>query len=289
MLATAHVPLEKPYSHISHKSDLITDPKLVARLLNVDEKTARGLVDLDRGPPGGKMQTLGLQHVVNKSEQYIVTPEGLKAASILFPIDLEERVSNPRHIEKPSYLEIEAIWDTTPLLHGDGNNILGDNCNLFFGEKELKIPIVQATDATLAYYGATLIEQGDELQFQTDLYPLFRMNIEQSYVADFIMSDAGGGLYLEYHNDKPHFHLNVKGEGFYLLAKWNENRSKLQITGFQIPHGQGVYTKGGGIHCDSCLIGDWLVGYTVAHDFSTASWKISSENPSKVGLIPVFE
>lgn len=239
---------------------------------SISPDVVRSLLEVNRGTAGANMTTLGLAMAVTNTETYTLkgsTLKPLSSASASRVVDLETKASNPPRIETPLHLEIQAIWDDKTLISGSGNNILGGNGRLILEPSLIEIPSVEATDALLGYYGATLIEQDDIIHFPDEEFPLFVMEVGDRYVEDTLMTDAGGGFYLEYHHDKPHFHLPMRGSGNYLLAKWSEDHTKLQITGFRIPDGKAVYSKKGAIHCDAALTGDLLVGYSVAKDCST--------------------
>lgn len=237
---------------------------------------------VDRGAEGANMTTEELSLVVTKSQVYRVEEEGLAiSTSALEAIDLEDRAVHPEKVEVPPYLEVQARWDQTPQESGEGNNILGDNGILTLPSDILSVPCVEATNETLAYYGATLIRKGEVVRFPDEAFPIFRMTVGERYVDEFVMNE-GGGLYLEFHHDKPHFHMMFQGGGCYILARWNEDKTKLQITGFKIPDGYAVYTKKGAIHCDAALTGDLLVGYDQAVDSSTVLLRSTSNMKTKI-------
>lgn len=263
----------------------VTDRKILSfekakeALPEYSSKTLKALLNIDRGSPGKNMKTLGLVIGVNNSENYELSQSEVRLSKQMFPIDLEVKASTPRHTEVPSFLEIEAIWDKNPISSGEGNNILGDNGRLLIKEDLIRIPTVRATDPLLAYYGATLINPGEAIRFPDPTsYPLFYMEIGQDYFQDFVQSAEGGGMYLEYHDDQPHFHMPLKGGGSYILARWkDEQKTHLQITGFEIPDDHAVYTKKGAIHCDAALTGQLIVGYTVAEVCSTVLLRSTME------------
>lgn len=238
---------------------------------------------VDRGPIGGNMTTDELHLVVNKYQTYRIGKKGLEmAASALLAIDLENLTPYVEKVQRPPYLEVEANWDKTPCESGSGNNILGDNGCLTIPSENIQIPWVEATPETLAYYGATLLKEGDVVRFPDEEYPIFKMTVGPRYIEDFLMTDRGGGFYLEYHHDKPHFHMPIRGGGYYILARWNDEKTKLQITGFKIPDGQAVYTKKGVIHCDATLTGSLIVGYDQADDCSTVLLRTEDKNKVKI-------
>jgi hypothetical protein len=256
-----------------HAAEFFTSLATAAAMLpGYSQDAIRTLLDVNRGKEGSNMTTLGLAQAVSNQKVYRIMNgklEDVISKSSLDVIDLEERASHPHEVKIPPYLEVEALWDDQPLSSGNGNNILGDNGRLILDRDVIEVPTVQASNEMLAYYGATLIEEGDIVHFPDEVFPLFRMQVGEKYVSDTLMTDAGGGFYLEYHDDAPHFHLPLHGAGHYLLARWNEDKTKLQVTGFQIPDGKAVYSKKGAIHCDAALIGELIVGYTIAKDCST--------------------
>ena len=87
----------------------------------------------------------------------------------------------------------------------------------------------------MSYYGATLLPMDKVVRFSNDNFPIFEMEIGENYIRDYIMTEEGGGFYLEFHNDQPHFHMPLDGSGYYLLGKWAEELGMIQVTAFEIP------------------------------------------------------
>lgn len=250
---------------------ITTIDQLKTFLPQFDEEMLRGLLEISRGPEEGCMKTLGYIHSVDSRQTFTFDEKGLPLPSQeLFALDLESEASRPSIIRVPEYLEFTAEWDQHPITSGEGNNILGDNGGLYFEQSCLQIPVVQATNETLAYYGALLIPEGEAVRFpNVEAYPLWKMHVGPRYVDDFLMTEeGGGGFYLEYHHDQPHFHYIVNGGGYYLLAK-EVSEKTFHVTAFELSNGQAVYTKKGAIHCDAALKGDLIVGYTASNDCST--------------------
>ena len=111
------------------------------------------------------------------------------------------------------------------------------------------------------------------------------MEVGETYAKDYlIQEDYGHGAYLEYH-DQPHFWLPVSLDckGFIILGK--ETNGKFFLTGFRIPYGYAVYAPPYVIHADSYLIGEFLIVYMTASDYSTVILK-QKEN-KLVPIIPV--
>lgn len=253
--------------------------QLRQELPQYDDNTIRNLIDISRGPVNGRMETLGLVKCVKNDKVYDVDGKTLKLSNKLFALDLEAEACNPPMITVPSHLEFTAEWDKRSIASGNGNNILGDNGGLFFDVSTIRIPKVKATKETLAYYGAVLIPENSAIRFPNDqAYPLWKMHVGPNYVRDYVMTtDGGGGFYLEYHYDQPHFHMVVNGGGYYLLAK-QIRKDTYHITAFELANGQAVYTKKGALHCDAALTGDLVCGYSTSEDCSTVLLRTKNKN-----------
>lgn len=166
------------------------------------------------------MTTESLSLVVRKDRSYRLEGHGLAlSASSSCAIDLEDRAIHPERVQVPPHLEVIAHWDGTSHESGLGNNILGNNGVLTLPTEIIKVPCVEATEETLVYYGAILLRKGDVVQFPDEEYPIFRMSVGAHYVDDFVMTERGGGYFLEFHHDKPHFHMPLLGGGRYILAR----------------------------------------------------------------------
>jgi len=259
----------------NYKNQIITDPETIHSMTGYSLNQINILLYLNRGPKQSNMLTHGLYRVVKSSELYQILNTGLMPmdSQNAYVIDVEACAANPKTIHTPPYIEIEADWNATPCLSGSRNNILGDNGQLILEHACLSIPSVLATNEMLAFYHACLLKPGDLVRFPDPIYPIWDMSIQKGYVNDFLMSEEGGGFYLEYHKDQPHYHHAINGDGFYLLAKWNETKTALIMTGFKIPNGHAVYTMKNAIHCDAGLIGEFLVGYNTSVDCSTVLFR----------------
>ena len=154
-------------------------------------------------------------------------------------------------------LILDAVWDKDVRAISDlerGSNILGGNGRLIVDKTTLSIPVVVATPQTLAYYGAKMFRIGTIVEFDLQ-FPIWSMNIGSNYLKQYILTPKAGGLYLEFHLDKPHLHmpLNSDSKGYYILAKniSTPQESKFILSAFKIPLGYFVYTCKGAIHCDA--------------------------------------
>lgn len=265
---------------------LITDSDHIQKMSGYSVPTVNKLLTLNRGPNHANMKTHGLYAIVSNNEIYQFHSDKL---SLCFSQpasfrNLEQEASYPHQISIPPFVEIESTWDSTPSFSGKKNNILGDNGILLFNHSNIVVPCVKASRELLAFYHATLISPGDFVTFADPIYPIWSMTIQESYVDSFLMTEEGGGFYLEYHQDQPHYHHAINGGGYYLLAKWNSDKTKLLMTGFSIPNGHAVYTMKNAIHCDAGLTGDYLVGYTTSEACSTVLFRLRDDNTQLVNI-----
>jgi hypothetical protein len=224
------------------------------------------------------MKTLGLAAAVTSLDVIMHDGVIIKVAKELFSIDLEWEATHPQHVCEPKLVEFTAEWNSETLMDGGDNNILGDNGGLYFEASKLSVPVVKASAETLAYYGAYLIPENTAIRFpDQDPFPIWMMQIGGEYVNQYIMTEVGGGFYLEFHHDQPHFHMVIDGGGYYLLAK-EVAKNQFQLTAFELSNGQAVYTKKGAIHCDAALTGTILCGYNAAHDCETVLLRTKDEH-----------
>lgn len=260
----------------------------LVNFIGYDEERFKKLADVNRGAQGANMTTLGLNLYVTNKEAYRLAKSGLEISKEIYPTDLEKKANQPNQVIAPSFLSIDAIWDKTPYVSGDQNNILGDNGRLTLESNKIQVPVSDAIDPYLAYFGAVLIRPNESVRFPDEIYPIWKMEVGDRYVSDTLMTRKGGGFYLEFHDDQPHFHMPLKGGGVYLLAKWNLEKTKLEIAGFKIPDGYAVYTKKGAIHCDAALTGALLVGYTTSENCSTVLLRDSEDQLVEIEFMASF-
>lgn len=188
--------------------------------------------------------------------------------------------SMPKNIIKPDSIQINYENVESNLDNCKNSNIFDKTSTFICDEQKIKIPIVNATNENMAYYNCLLVNFNDIFIFsshRTRPYTLFEMFIGRDYVKNYIMQqNFGGGVYLEYH-DNPHFHApsNKSTGGFLTVGKKNSNR--LEITGFRIPYGKGVYMPGGVYHNDCFLTGFWNVIYDDSNNYLTGILKTKSK------------
>ena len=255
----------------------ITDIHEMQKQLSLDLDSIKDL-NLDRGEQGSHQTTVGLVNVLKKNESYLFSNGFFKKVEQLEFIDLE-KFENSEEI--PPYLEVNAIWDQA--IHNDCENLFGGTSRLYIEDECINIPKVKATDLFLRYYGACIIPENVPVQFPSDEFPIFMMSVGENRFRYGIQNDIVGGVFLEYHYDQPHFHMVIDEGSFYILAKWSdETKRKLQITAFELPVNQGVYTKKGVIHCDYAIKGTFLNGYMLTNDFSVAYLRTHSPESKRV-------
>jgi len=263
---------------------MLTELEAIEEALSGYSRQSVETLMLHRGEgKAGSMQAKGLHRVLGENTVYELTSHGLqekREESQEGVLDISLAIQNPqkkirppnRTIFRAKWISSSAILETEP---ESGANILGDNGILYMDIEgsRISVPIETATSETLAYYDAVLLHWGDRVRFPAEEvgYPIWVMDIGLTYVEDYLMKPKGGGWYLEWHKDRPHFHMPLSFEacGFYLLAK-ALGGDLYEITAFFIPFRSAVFTKRGVLHCDAGLVGEnWVVGYSVSEDFST--------------------
>ncbi len=255
-----------------------SDPARVAEVTGESSEWVAGMLIDRRGEcHDSNMTALGLHRVVRRGEVYRVSSEGgLEVVEGRDDaLDLEAAVADARHDDAPSHVTIAARWDEGGAERADSENVLGDSVlfQLDSDVTEIEVPILEAGSAALGYYGAVLVEDGALVRFPGPDYPIWKMELGETYIDGLVMTDAGTGFYLEYHRDRPHWHqpLTADSGGYYILARRDLAADRYELTAFRIPLGRAVYTGLGAIHCDAALTGrNWLVGYSDSGDFSTA-------------------
>ena len=250
------------------------------------EEVIAGLKVERRASHTGFMKSLGIHTVVSQGKAYQLSANGLHLTDADESIQLENFCSFFA-AKIPPHLKLRGQWKDQYLDDGQSANILGKNVKLIVDEAVLQVPLIDPEPEYLAYYGAAILKWGDIVEFANDTYPIWVMELGTDYVQDYIMNrDLGAGMYLEYHNDKPHFHMPLSRDsgGFYLLGK-KISADVYHFSAFRIPYGKAIYTKKGALHSDAGLTGQrWIVGYDISEDFSTAL--IYDSKGEMVSIIP---
>lgn len=209
---------------------------------------------------------------INPLNTYKVSLNGLELDKEKNVISLESESSLYSVI--PEYYEFEGKWLKESNIHFSNieneANILGGFCKFEIDLDAMQIPIQDATENNLLYYGCKLLKINDTIAFNTeDNLPLSIVSVGKNYVSQYILQEQyGGGVYLEYHKN-PHFHMpvNESASGGIMLAK--ENGDAYHISCFRIPFGYATYIPPYTIHNDCFLIGDYYVIYSKSEPFST--------------------
>lgn len=282
------------YAEIHYTKDYA---EILKQLPTYTKKDIDGLVFRRQGSsPDSFMDALGLHQVLVKNGAYQLTSSGL--------IRISNAKTKPKRIPddfrlkevKPKSIIIQGKWikdiSSSKQKEETISNILGKNGRLYIDTdaKNIEIPIEVASCDKLAYYGAVAIPLGETVTFpdQEAGYPIWAMSLGKSYTKDYIMSEKAGGWYLEWHSDRPHFHMPLSKDsaGFYILGK-RLNNEAIELTAFSIPFGKAVFTRRGAIHSDSGLIGNrWAVGYTTSQHYSTALLRNNKNEYIKISTAP---
>ncbi len=221
------------------------------------------------------MQTKDIIAYINPHEPYELTQSGLAQRT---DVSKRVRVSTVKMSAKqvpPKHVCIDGHWDKEEYIKETDANILGGLGTFTLkGKGQIEIPVLTADPFSLAFYGSRLIPIGDTVVFESEkVLPLTVMNTGETYINQYLMlADYGHGAYIEYH-EQPHFWMPTSPDsrGFVILGR--EMNGKYFLTGFKIPFGYGLYTSGYVLHADSFLIGEYLVVYTLAADYSTVILK----------------
>lgn len=270
---------KRSFENIPYTSDLREISELLPQLRE-DE-----IADLfvQRGEGETCLNTLGFHKKVSNKAVYTFDERGVvEAASALFATDLESKAKEKEAFASPpAHVELAAEWDNTPSVSGHGKNLFGDNGCLYVGQDHLSVPVVEATEENLAYYGAVLIKPGETFTFPDDEFWLWFLFAGDKHVPDYLMTERGGGFWLEIHDDQPHINFPVgDGGGSYPLGRWSSSeKTHLHITSFKIPEGHGLYVRKGAMHSGACLSGHFIEGYKTPEQSLTVHMKASRENP----------
>ena len=180
------------------------------------------------------------------------------------------------NIKPKAHIEINAKWDKKEEF-GLKSNILGGLGSLIVNSTQkdpIIVKIAETTSENLAYYGATLIKEGEGVIFEADKHlPLTEVSIGTNYIDGYIhVKEKGGVTFLEYH-DRPHFHtpINDKAKGHLILGR--KEGEKIILSAFQIPYGYGIHTCPYTIHTDAYLVGEYRVIFSVTKNYSTTILK----------------
>lgn len=180
-----------------------------------------------------------------------------------------------KHIHKPKHAVLEGTWLGQESVFIPEANILGGMGMLVLrDDNAVQIPVLEATADNLAFYNAHLLDIGDTVIFESqDCLPITEVLVGPNYVNHYLSHEEyGGGEYIEYHN-QPHLWApkNASCGGHILLGV--QEKAHFYLTGFRIPFGHAVYLSPYTLHSDAYLVGDYLVVYAVAEEYSTVLFK----------------
>ena len=145
-------PIKFPY--VSAMGDI---QKLIPQY---SEQLIAGLmVDRKGGLEESNMTALGLHTVMRRSHRYKVTSYGLSETASKCERFLKNR-SKQTSLLPSKFVKVEGIWDKESYLDGGKDNILGGNGRFCIKSPTLNIPVVEANQQDLAYFGATLVMPG---------------------------------------------------------------------------------------------------------------------------------
>ncbi len=181
----------------------------------------------------------------------------------------------------PRHITLQGRWPITSCATDDYCDVLSSTGLFKAKATRLEIPVAETSPANLAYYGATLLQEGSgSLTFETKVpLPIFKMRIGKQYIEGYILQDDhAGGIFLEYH-DMPHFHMPVAPDaGGQLILGKKVGKGSYHLSAFAIPYRSAIYTPPGVIHNDSFLVGEWWIVYASAQEYSSVRLRDSEGN-----------
>jgi len=227
------------------------------------------LVDRKGNIPDSYMKTTDILGHVETGNTYILKDNGLELTKATKTIEIIE--TNQSSNNQPlNTMILKNRWNSENKFKVDNSNILGLNVEFVVDTDTMSIPIEETNQTNLSYFGAHLLKHGDIITINSPYpIPITKIEIGKNYIDGYLLTDMGGGCYLEYH-DTPHLHMpvNSNSSGYLILGK--ETDSIIHLAAFQIPYGYAIYTKPFTIHCDAFLVGQYIVLYTVTPNYSTA-------------------
>ena len=245
--------------------------------------------------PQANMITRDIMGYFQAGKTYQLTNKGTKNKlciefnqidSIDATIPLQKVVQQATVATIPEYASLSGAWLHDEVIAETEANILGGMGSLIINHTKIEIPVVAASNDNLSYYNACLVAIGETVQFESneDL-PITLVHVGKNYVAQYLTQiQHGGGEYIEYH-DQPHFWMPCTTDcsGHILLGK--KENDHFHFTGFSIPFGYAVYMSPYTLHSDAYLIGDFIVVYTIATQFSTVLIKDQNQKTKLIEFI----
>lgn len=255
--------------------------KLVVNRIGTNSEAFMITKDIIGSITGGKNYRLNTDFINEVSNSQLndlshISPLLLESNSNISVVKTGKiHMSENQDLPLPKHTKITGKWHLTESAVCTSANILGGMGDFIIDTKQsIQIPVITATNETLAFYNSQLVATGQIVNFASNIeLPITTVAVGESYVNNYLMlPEFGGGAYIEYHN-QPHFWLPLSKQchGHVLLGrKINE---EYYLTGFKIPFGYGLYTSPFTLHSDAFLIGEYVVVYAIASEYSTVILK----------------
>jgi hypothetical protein len=170
---------------------------------------------------------------------------------------------------RPDVVSVKAAWYKPDEARRSGLNIqAGGNANVFYGLGAIlvpdgfQIPVVTATKENVAYYGLTLLENGQAFELFSDEFSmvLTKYRYAKNYRNDFLTEVAGGGGYFVETHNFPHIHAPLSPDcGGYMTIGKRLSTDEFNFTAFRIPYGYALHTPANTIHGDGTIVGEHAI------------------------------
>ena len=144
---------------------------------------------------------------------------------------------------------VEVTWKSCPVPGKSGLLVFPEDFNV-------GLPTVIATNQTLAYYGASLVEGNRSKVSLFYRHGIQDFTYENNYLQDYVLAkSARGGAGVEKH---AFTHLDCpfdEDSGRFILGKMQGN--ELHLTAFKVPTRETLYVPPNTIHSNDYLRGTW--------------------------------
>jgi hypothetical protein len=170
---------------------------------------------------------------------------------------------------RPNMVSVKAAWHKPGDARQSGVNVeAGGNANVFYGlgailvPDNFRIPVVTATKENVAYYGLTLVENGQAFELLSDEFAmvLTKYRYAKNYRNDFLTEVAGGGGYFVETHNFPHIHAPLSPDcGGYMTIGKRLSADEFNFTAFSIPYGYALHTPANTIHGDGTIVGEHAI------------------------------
>jgi hypothetical protein len=171
--------------------------------------------------------------------------------------------------DRPDMATVKAAWFKPGDAQQNNINIqAGGNANVFYGTGAIlvpdsfRIPVVTATKENVAYYGLTLVENGQAVELLSNEFSmvLAKYHYAKNYQNDFLTDVTGGGGYFVETHNFPHIHAPLSSDcGGYMTIGKRLSADKFNFTAFRIPYGYALHTPANTIHGDGTIVGEHAI------------------------------